>query len=115
MMSWFSRKSAGESPRATRRAALEALSEWVSGRRGVEVFVEPKTSITPVTVLLVAHDGEFTRRPIGSPSAAQSFAKEHQLPVYDATIMGYPQRMRDYSRRQTILDQRARRKSLGDP
>src|ERR1700710_40787 len=109
-MSWFSRKGrrsgdAGESPRARRRATEEALAEWVSARRGIEVFVEPKTSITPVTVLLVAHDGEFTRRPIGSPAAAKSFAREHKLPVYDATIVGYPQRMRDYSRRQTILEQ----------
>ncbi len=114
MMSWFSRSSAGVSPRAERRAAVDALSEWVSTRRGVEVFVEPKTSVTPVTVLLVAHDGEFTRRPIGTPSAAKTFAREHKLPIYDATIVGYPQRMRDYSRRHTILEQRERRKALGD-
>ena len=114
-MSWFSRKSTGNSPRAERRASEEALAEWVSARRGVELFVEPKTSVTPVTMLLVAHDGEFTRKPVDSPSAAQSFAREHKLPIYDATIIGYPQRMRDYSRRQTILEERARRKALGDP
>ncbi len=119
-MSWFSRKGRrsggdGDSPRAQRRATEEALAEWVSARRGVELFVEPKTSVTPVTMLLVAHDGEFTRKPIDSPAAAQGFAREHKLPIYDATIMGYPQRMRDYSRRQTILEERARRKALGDP
>ncbi len=118
-MSWFSRRGrrsggAEESPRAQRRANEEALTEWAAARRGVEVYVEPRTSVTPVTVLLVAHDGEFTRKPIDSTSAAQSFARDHQLPIYDATIMGYPQRMRDYSRRQTILDQQARRKTLGD-
>ncbi len=112
-MRWFSGKSAGESPRSRRRATEEALAAWVSVRRGVEVFVEPKTSVTPVTMLLVAHDGEFTRKPIDSTSAAQGFAREHKLPIYDATIVGYPQRMRDYSRRQTILEQRDRRKTLG--
>lgn len=107
-------KSAPDSPRAQRRAAANALAGWVTARRGVEVYVEPRTSVTPVTMLLVAHDGEFTRRPIDSPDAAKMFAREHRLPVYDATIIGYPQRMRDYSRRQTVLRQREQRKALGD-
>ena len=41
-------------------------------------------------------------------------AATHALPIYDATVVGYPQRMRDYSRRQVILQQRAERKALGD-
>ena len=114
-MSWFSkRKASGDSPRAQRRAVEEALVQWVTARRGVEVYVEPKTPVTPVTMLLVAHDGEFTRKPIASPDAAKSFARELQLPIYDATIIGYPQRMRDYSRRHKIEEQRAQRKFLGD-
>ncbi len=119
MMSWLSRlmpgrKSAGQSPRARRRAVVDALDEWVAPRRGVEVYVEPKTSVTPVTMLLVAHDGEFTRKPVESPDAAKHFARDHGLPIYDATIIGYPQRMRDYSRRQTIRQQRERRRTLGE-
>jgi hypothetical protein len=113
-MSWFSRAKASESPRDRRRAEVEAIVSWMAARRGVEVYVEPKTSVTPVTMLLVAHDGEFTRKPVSSTDAAKSFAREHRLPVYDATMVGYPQRMRDYSRRQTILQQRARREALGD-
>lgn len=112
---WWSRRgSAPDGPRAQRRAAAIALAGWVTARRGVEVYVEPRTSVTPVTMLLVAHDGEFTRRPIDSPEAAKSFARQHRLPVYDATILGYPQRMRDYSRRQNVLRQREQRKLLGD-
>ncbi len=118
-MGWLSRltphrKRGADGPRAERRAAADALVEWVRARRGVEVFVEPKTSVTPVTMLLVAHDGEFTRKHVASPAAAKSFARDHQLPIYDATIVGYPQRMRDYSRRQKILQERARRDALGD-
>src|SRR5438094_110121 len=67
-MSWFSRRKARPaSARSERKAQLEALAEWAASRRGVEVFVEPKTPVTPVSMLLVASDGEFTRRAIGSP------------------------------------------------
>lgn len=114
-MSWFDRrKSRPASSRSRRRAEFEALGEWVRARRGVEVFVEPKTPVTPVSMLLVASDGQFTRRAIASPQEAKAFAHENSLPIYDATIVGYPQRMRDYSRRQTIEEQRARRKFLDD-
>lgn len=97
--------------RAERRAeeeeAQRTLVEWVEVRHGVEIFVEPRTSVTGSTMLLVAHDGEFTRRPVPGPTDAQSFARAHNLPIYDATVVGYPQRMRDYTRRQTILRKRA--------
>ncbi len=116
-MAWFGRKrgaSAGPSARAEQRDAVEYLAEWVSQRHGIEVFAEPKTSLTGPTILLVAHDGEFTRRPVRSPQDAQDFAHEHGLPIYDATVVGYPQRMRDYSRRQVLLQRRADRELLGD-
>lgn len=114
-MSWFAgRKPRRASSRSERKARFQALADWVSVRRGVEVFVEPKTPVTPVSMLLVASDGEFTRRAITSPQEAKTFAHDNGLPIYDATIVGYPQRMRDYSRRHTIAEQRARRKFLDD-
>jgi hypothetical protein len=64
--------------------------------------------------VLVAHDGEFTRRRIASPKAAQTFAHDNSLPIYDATLVGYPQRMRDFSRRQTIVIQQMEQDLLGD-
>lgn len=112
LRSWFGRgaRSGGaQRPgRADRKAVLADLAEWAERRRGVEVFVEPKTAVTETSVVLVAADGEFTRRRVPSPQAARAFAHDHRLPVYDATIVGYPQRMRDYSRRQNILERRAR-------
>lgn len=98
--------------RQEKHAIADALAEWVATRRGVEVFVEPKTAMTGVSMMLVAHDGEFTRRLIDSPKVAQAFAHEHALPVYDATLVGYSQRMRDYSRRQKILAEREARRRL---
>jgi hypothetical protein len=38
------------------------LQNWVAGHVGVEAFVEPRTTVTDVTVVLVAADGEWTRR-----------------------------------------------------
>jgi hypothetical protein len=114
----FSRKrrrgasGGGPSSRSERAAAERALEEWIEARRGVEVFVEPRTAVTGTTMLLVAHDGEFTRRPVADAAAARAFARAHTLPIYDANIVGYPQRMRDYSRRQTILRKRAERDAL---
>ncbi|AZI59522.1 hypothetical protein EH165_09115 [Nakamurella antarctica] len=110
-MGWFSRKKKIGSPSSSsdeREETAAYLDEWVNSRRGVEVYVEPRTSMTESTMMLVGHDGEFTRRPISSPDEAKQFARHHSIPIYDATVVGYPQRMRDYSRRQTLLAKRAR-------
>ena len=56
-------------------------------------------AITNVTLLLVAHDGEWTRRRVGSPQVIRQVAKQLQLPVYDVQIVGYPERMRAYNAR----------------
>ncbi|MBD8869865.1 hypothetical protein IE331_09535 [Nocardioides sp. MJB4] len=76
------------------------LLDFVSSRRGVEGFVEPRTAVSDVTLLLVAHDGEWTRRRVPSVDWAHRFANKHQVPSYDAAVVGVPQRMRDYNRRQ---------------
>ncbi len=78
---------------------LAHLTEWVSARRGVEGFVEPRTAVSDVTLLLVAHDGEWTRRRVPSVQWAHRFCNDHQVPSYDAAVVGIPQRMRDYNSR----------------
>ena len=85
--------------RASDRADEQHLSTWVSARRGVEGFVEPRTAVSDVTLLLVAHDGEWTRRRVPSVQWAHQFCNKHQVPSYDAAVVGIPQRMRDYNRR----------------
>ena len=75
------------------------LTEFTRTHRGVEAFVEPKTAVTQTTILLVAYDGEWTRRVVPSPQWAHSFAEHLQIPGYDAAVVGYPQRMRDYNTR----------------
>ena len=86
--------------RAADQADLRHLADFVATRRGVEGFVEPRTAVSDVTLLLVAHDGEWTRRRVPSVEWAHSFANKNQVPSYDAAVVGVPQRMRDYNRRQ---------------
>lgn len=85
---------------AASRAITAHLENFVATRKGVEGFVEPRTTVTPVTLLLVAHDGEWTRRAVPSVAWAHDFANGHGVPSYDAAVVGVPQRMRDYNRRQ---------------
>jgi hypothetical protein len=75
------------------------LREFASSRIGVEGFVEPRTAVTDVTLLLVAKDGEWTRRRVPSVEWAHDFANRHGIPSYDAAVVGYPQRMREYNKR----------------
>jgi hypothetical protein len=101
-VAWFRRRrepSRG-SGRQVDRAGLEHLAEFVRSRRGVEGFIEPETTVTETTLLLVAHDGEWTRRRVESPEGARRFAHQLSMPIYDIRLMGYPQRMRDYNERQ---------------
>jgi hypothetical protein len=88
--------------RASVSADLAHLEQFVATRRGVEGYVEPRTAVTETTILLVAADGEWTRRRIDGPETARKLSRELAVPVYDAQVTGYPQRMRDWSARQTI-------------
>ena len=101
-MAWFRRRKGPGGARrdAAFRADLEHLEQFVRSRRGVEAYIEPRTTVTETTVLLIAHDGEWTRRRIDSPEGARRFAHRLSIPVYDVHLLGYPQRMRDYNARQ---------------
>lgn len=91
-------------PQAARRPGsggvdIAHLAEFVATRRGVEGFVEPRTAVADVTLLLVASDGEWTRRRVPSVRWAHEFCNDNRVPSYDAAVVGVPQRMRDYNRR----------------
>lgn len=66
-------------------------------RVGVEAFLEPATTVTPPTVLLVATTGEWTRRRVPDQGAVRVWAARLAMPVYDVQLVGYPQRMRDWN------------------
>jgi hypothetical protein len=93
------RKSTTVTGRPSSREDLAYLEEFVRSRRGVEGFIEPRTTVTETTILLIAHDGEWTRRRMPGPQAARQFAHRMSMPIYDIALVGYPQRMRDYNAR----------------
>jgi hypothetical protein len=96
---WWRRKKPG-TLRAAESEDARYLSEWVSTRKGIEGFVEPRTAVTETTMLLVAVDGEWTRRRVPSAEWAHNFANKLGIPSYDAAVVGYPDRMRAYNKRQ---------------
>jgi hypothetical protein len=89
------------------------LRAWVAAHEGVEAFVEPRTTVTETTMLLVDKDGAWTRRRISGPDGARKLARSLKIPVYDVQIVGYPKRMRDHDARQRALRDRERRRNLG--
>ncbi len=109
-MSWWRRgKSSGSHPKGPAdgpgmtvdsRAVKDHLASFVSTRRGVEAFVEPPTNVTASTVVLIAHDGEWTRRAVASRDAAFEVPRSLGIPVYDVNQTGYPSRMREWNSRQ---------------
>jgi hypothetical protein len=109
---WFrGRRASGEAGRSNPKDT-SYLENWAGAHLGVEAYIEPKTTVTDTTVVLIAHDGEWTRRRITGPDAARRLGHKLGLPVYDVALTGYPQRMRDYTKRQTI--ERKRRQTDRD-
>jgi hypothetical protein len=92
------RQQAQASASPANRAALRELGAFIEGRAGVEAFLEPATTLYPTTLLLVAGDGEYLRRPVGNPGDARKLCEQRAIPLYDAAKVGYPRRMRDYER-----------------
>jgi hypothetical protein len=84
--------------RAAEQTDLAHLAQFAQTRRGVEGYVEPRTAVTETTIVLVAADGEWTRRRIAGPDVARRLSQDLAIPVYDAQVTGYPQRMRDWSK-----------------
>lgn len=80
-------------------AAIEHLTEFAHSREGVEGYVEPRTMLLETTVVFVARSGEWTRRRVVGPDAAQEMGNHLGVPVYDVTVVGYPERMRAWNRR----------------
>jgi hypothetical protein len=108
-VAWFRRRrrSAGVSPgsadgptKADVEAARAHLRDFVRTRVGVEMYVEPRTSVTPTTVILIATNGEWTRRRVRDPQAAGQLGHDLGVPVYDVQQTGYPARMRAWTSQQ---------------
>ena len=81
-----------------RGVLYDHLVDFIKTRRGVEAWVERPTSFNKASILLVAADGESTRRGLPSEEYAYELAAEQDVPCYDAGVVPYPQRMREYGK-----------------
>jgi hypothetical protein len=105
----FGRKAKPGTLRPSSSEDVRHLEQFVASRKGVEAYVEPRTAVTETTVVLIASDGEWTRRRIGGPQGAWDFARKRGIPVYDVAVVGYPARMREWT------SQRKARGETGPP
>ena len=80
----------------------DAILQFIQSRQGVEAYVEPKTVMHPLSVVLVAGDGEHRRFELFDDAYLRELARSHDLQVFDASRVEYPQRMRDYMRRRRL-------------
>jgi hypothetical protein len=78
--------------------ALKELESFAAERKGVEGYIEPRTTTQPTTLLLVDRTGDNVRGAVRDPQDAAAFCEKLGIPVYDAAVVGYPRRMRDFER-----------------
>lgn len=98
-MSWFGRKRNRDRDAAEiSDVVVQYLTQFVKTRRGVEAWIEQPTNFNKPSILLVAADGESTRRGIPSAEFGYDLADELDIPCYDAGVVPYPQRMREYGK-----------------
>lgn len=74
----------------------DRILAFLDSRAGVEAFVEPRTVMYPLSVVLVASDGEWVRIELRDDRFLRELARTRGLRVQDATRVGYPERMRRY-------------------
>ena len=97
---WERRPSKGVRRGAT-HADADHLQAWAAQRSGVEAYVEPRTTVTEWTVMLIAGTGEWTRRRVAGQREAHELAKKLGVPIYDVAATGYPQRKREWDARRS--------------
>ena len=82
--------------------ALGELEAFAREKKGVEGYIEPRTATSPPTLLLVDRTGEHLRAPVQDADDAIAFCQRLALPVYDAQVIGYPKRMREFDKRRRL-------------
>jgi hypothetical protein len=95
----FRRRGRAGRVRESDSSDITHLKAFAGGHTGVEAFVEPPTAVSTTTVVFVASTGEWTRRRVRDARAAHEIANKLGIPSYDAAVVGYPQRMRDWNAR----------------
>lgn len=98
---WFKgenpgRRAPSPSTGKASKVSTKEIEQFMGSRNGLEAYLEPPTAIYSTTLLVVAADGEYLRRPVRDREQARTLCEERGIPLYDAAKVGYPKRMRDY-------------------
>ena len=72
----------------------DQIVAFLDAHDGMEAYVEPKTVISPKSVVLIDRDGTWRRFELKEDAYLRRLAAERGLPIFDASITGYPPRMR---------------------
>lgn len=94
----FRRRRQSPTGPAPSTRTLAELKAFMAEHDGVEGYLEPPTSIYAMTLCLVAADGEHVRRAVKDAKQARTACNEAGVPLYDARVVGYPKRMKDFER-----------------
>jgi hypothetical protein len=72
----------------------DQILAFLDAHRGVEAYVEPRTVMHPLSVVFVDAEGVAKRFELREDAFLRELAKTRGIPVFDATRVGYPERMR---------------------
>ena len=72
----------------------DEIVEFLDTHEGVEAYVEPKTVVSPKSVVLIDVAGEWRRFELKEDAYLRRLSAERVLPIFDAALTGYPPRMR---------------------
>ena len=72
----------------------DEIVEFLNTHEGVEAYVEPKTVMSPKSLVLVDVVGEWRRFELKEDAYLRRLSAERPLPIFDAALTGYPSRMR---------------------
>jgi len=67
---------------------------FLDSHRRVEAYVEPKTAMSPLSVVLVDEAGDWRRFELMEDTYIRQLASERRIRVFDAARTGYPKRMK---------------------
>ena len=72
----------------------DEIVAFLDSHQGIEAYMEPKTAMSSLSVVLVDAEGEWRRFELREDAHLRSLASERGIRVFDAAKTGYPPRMK---------------------
>ncbi len=72
----------------------DEIVAFLDSHQGVEAYMEPKTAMSSLSVVLVDADGGWRRFELRKDAFLRTLASERGILVFDAAKTGYPPRMK---------------------